>query len=844
MNGAGAVSSSNITFYDNFVPALQAGQYTVTVSQSLTAQGGEPVPSTPQEGGASQSFIVRGPRFVLDPADVHRVFPPKNGTGVYDAYLPMVVLNKRALPWERALHPSQPPPMPCPWLALLLFRAEELLTPQPPSGSTTPPPSGSLKNPTRSASFALNNVVNATFNGAPTVGPPAGTLGPTLLLEADEDPTTIFCNVIDIAAETFAALMPTLSDLPYLSHVRQVSTENKVPMQMKHDGWFSAVIGNRFAIPPSPGGSREANIAHLVSLEGLETYIGLNAPVTPSGFQKVRLISLCSWSFTCLRDPQEDFRQLMLELIKPDENHVPPDLLLRLPVASNIPEPEPGAEATALARLDAGYVPLSYATRSGEATFCWYRGPLTPTPVATFMQTNPESAADNPMAPRNVAQAMIYEPVTGLFDQSYAVAFQTGRSLALASLPFSTSLLQWRRAAHHVVDVLLEMIRSPNLSGILQQDGLVDGSGNLTGAGVSDLAALLDANIVSNAFQDFLATEFADNIASQIGKAGGFTPQDQNLQPQDPPTPAPQVPADLANLMQDPTVVQLLEQLSGFQVSNDQAFEPGLLPDIVVQWLAKLALLYGVPFNNLVPSAAMLPVDSIRFFYVDMNWIDSLLDGAASVGMQSTRDSLFHQLMRDPLRRAVDDVIGQVRDIMRGVTPGTAPPPTAMAGFVLRSAGVAGWPGLETRAWCATPQGNEPMKPLRLDRVAPSVLIGIFPDLPIRLEFNEPSEGLVFGLEDQGLTLRYLPGAQGATAQNIGQVIDLQNWITPSDVMGTRRALPILQPPLDVANKLVPLLLGNFAGQQPSTLSPASFAIQMVRVPEQMLFLAPDGGLR
>jgi hypothetical protein len=834
MNGAGPVSNTSITFYDNFVPELHAGQYTVTLSQTLTQQGGQPVPSTPQ-ADVSQTFIVRAPRFVINPADVHQVFPPRNGTGVYEQYLPMIVLNKRALPWERTLNLDEDDPETYPWMALLLFSANELLVPQPPSGGASPPPSGSMKNPTRSASFALTNVVNATFNGVNTAGPPAGTLGPSITLEADEDPTKIFCNVIDIPVDTFTALMPTLADLRFLSHVRRVSTENKVPMKMKHDGWFAAVIGNRFAIPPALGGSRQANIAHLVSLEGLETYLEGTTPI--QNFQKVRLISLCSWAFTCLRDPQENFRQLMLDLIRPDENGVQPDLLLRMPVPTDIPEPYPGAQATVLGRLDAGYVPLGYATRSGESTFSWYRGPLSPTLVAPFLQTNPASDTDNPAAPRSAAQALIYEPATGLFDQSYAVAFQTGRSLALASLPFATSLLQWRRAAHHVVDVLLELIRSPNLENILQQEGIVDNNGNLTSVGVSDLAGLLDANIVSTAFQNFLATEFADNIASQVGKAGGFTSQRQA------PRPKSQVPSDLANLMQNPTVVQLLQQLSGLDVPGEggETFEAGLVPDIVVQWLAKLALLYGVPFNNLVPNSAMLPVESIRFFFVDMNWIDSLLDGAASVAMQSSRDSLFHQLMRDALRRAVDDVISQVRDVMRGVAPGDAPPPVAMAGFVLRSAGVAGWPGLEVRAWCATPEGDKLMKPLRLDRVAPSVLIGVFPDLPVRVEFNEPSEGLVFGLEDQGITLRYLPNTQGATAENIGQAINPDSWIAPAAILATRRPLAIAQPPLDIAGKLVPLLESNFAGQQP-TLSPASFALEMVRVPEQMLFLAPDRG--
>src|SRR5829696_1254803 len=111
-----------VTFYDNYIPSLPAGQYTLTVSQALTVNttqtqkdGGNPNVTTPPQPPVSQTFIVRGPRFILDPADVHQVFPPANASGVYDEYLPMIVCNKRALPWERILNLSQqeshsPPP--------------------------------------------------------------------------------------------------------------------------------------------------------------------------------------------------------------------------------------------------------------------------------------------------------------------------------------------------------------------------------------------------------------------------------------------------------------------------------------------------------------------------------------------------------------------------------------------------------------------------------------------------------------------------------------------------------------------------------------------------------------
>src|SRR5215208_2838419 len=125
----------DVTFYDNFVPPLKSGEYTVTVSQALTAAAGSKVPSAPQKP-VTQKFIVRGPRFGLDPADMHRVFPPAGATGVYDEFLPMIVLNKRALPWERELKLT-PANSACPSMALLVFSENDLPNPQ---------PAGSLQN--------------------------------------------------------------------------------------------------------------------------------------------------------------------------------------------------------------------------------------------------------------------------------------------------------------------------------------------------------------------------------------------------------------------------------------------------------------------------------------------------------------------------------------------------------------------------------------------------------------------------------------------------------------------------------------------------------------------------
>ena len=238
--------SNDVIFYDNFVPRLKAGEYTVHVSQSTTPAGGSDMPDSPQVPTA-QKFIVRGPRFQLDPADVHRVFPPAGGTGAYNEYMPMIVLNKRALPWERELKLTPENPA-CPWVALLVFSETDL----PAQG-----PAGSLNNPTRTISVPLNQVIAGKT--------PAGTLGPALKIADDEDPAKIMCNVVDVPAGVFVALMPVAADLPLLAHVRQVSTVAKEPQNAKHDGWYSSVIANRFSVPPPKTGISAFRTVHTVS---------------------------------------------------------------------------------------------------------------------------------------------------------------------------------------------------------------------------------------------------------------------------------------------------------------------------------------------------------------------------------------------------------------------------------------------------------------------------------------------------------------------------------------------------------------------------------------------------
>jgi hypothetical protein len=897
-----------VTFYDNYIPSLKGGEYTITAGQDLKVDemktildGGNHVVDANPQADTNQRFIVRGPRFVLDPTDVNLKFPHNRAVGSFSNFLPMVVLDKRSLPWERDLNLTKQGITnsgPYPWMALLVFSEDELIS----MDTTASTDEGSLANPTKSASIKLSALMS----------PPQGTAAPTLTLSDDENPDTQFCNVIEVTAATFANVVPTLNDMRFLCHVREVATDNKVPQQTTQDGWYSSIVANRFCMQPADQAGSKKNIVHLVSLEGLEQFLGKDTAGTVTGFNKVRMISLASWTFDCLHDPKENFSKLMTNLLSPESANGT-QLLLKMPVSVA----QPGVIKT---RMDKGYVPLSYATLTGEQTFAWYRGPLAPVvapPLVNAMDvTNP---VDN-NTPLNTSEAMIYDPATGLFDQSYAVAFQTGRSLALANQPFATDLIQWRRSAQGLVDKLVQQLRSPVMKQMMRAKRTslmlkMDSNDLLGGAGVADLVQLLEGNMIAESYKTYLANDFMP-MAKSVGNAEEPAQIDtdtiieinQAMQMNDIPEP-PLMPAEIHEYMENKTVVSLLEHYSGIaaightttvlsgetntivltggateamgvgttltlansgggdspqvivfapvSVGDNQIeifpynFTPALpqgcavqicqktiLPASVVNWLSKTALLYSVPFNNLVPDARFLQQETIRFFYFDQNWINALIDGALSIGIQSSRDNKFSLLMRGKLlstiNRSTMDVRDEMRKLLTGNANANAAAPGTKAGFLLRSTVVQSCPGLEVKAYSAADPVN-PMKALRLDHMAPDILLAVFPNVPVRIELSEPSEGLVFGYEDQGVSLRYLPGTNGATASNIGFMLNPHTYL-PNAASFVRTG-SVGQPVLNIAGTggLVQAIQQKFQAPQP-TLTPASFAVQMVKVPEQLLF--------
>ncbi|MCL7986629.1 hypothetical protein M8998_01620 [Sphingobacterium sp. lm-10] len=202
--------------------------------------------------------------------------------------------------------------------------------------------------------------------------------------------------------------------------------------------------------------------------------------------------------------------------------------------------------------------------------------------------------------------------------------------------------------------------------------------------------------------------------------------------------------------------------------SNKEENKP-MLPDNLAEWLAQLTLLYGVPTEYLIPDPRLLPSESIRFFFLDRNWLDRLVDGALSVGVLSTKEAVFSETFFEQIYSQVDLAQLKLRSTLRNESANIATTGGTISGFIFRSQVVSGWPGLEINAY----KGATPLKILRMDRLSPGVLLCLFYDMPDQVDFSEPAEGLHFGITrdikspDFAVSLRGLGYGNYAAGQQI-----------------------------------------------------------------------------
>ncbi|HEU4834352.1 MAG TPA: hypothetical protein VFS90_08060 [Pyrinomonadaceae bacterium] len=652
-------------------PALLDGEYVLEVKQQVKIDGTY-VWSNDAAPAAQLKFSVNGPRFSLDPNLIQSQFPPPKSIGEYYNILPHIILNRTTLPWERTIDNSAPGTndKPTAWMALLLFDA------------TVDKGTPIVTN------LTVQNLID-TYSGSATPAnapefvkilprDPNGHAGPgELMLEIGQHPGDRL-TVIDVPKQVLFDILPAAEEVAYLSHVRQAFDASGA----KEKGEYPVILGNRLAAAGTGAGTPvgSQSTVHLVSLEARQPLFD-ELKTKPANNNLVRFVSLASWSFSTLQRNKTFtawLKSAWCPELQGDNCAAGVVHTVRMPTSS---------DNVAEGFLAQGYAPIKHQTRQGNHLVSWYRGPCLPG----------QSLAANITLPVRTSDELVrYFSDVGMFDTTYAAAWELGRLLTLRSKKVSVSLFNWKRA-----------------------------------------------------------------YAQQLKQAGHavthlpFAPDHSN---------APDFPREVSD------------------------------------WFTDLLSLKHVPFHYLVPREDMLPANSLRFFQVDVNWIDCLLDGAFSIGRVTSAD------------------------VKQDAEAGKVPSAQVCSGFLLRSPVVSGWPNLEVEAYTQAIQGNDylpagvsPTKRLRFDRLGEDVLLCVFDGEIKTIDIHEHAETIHFGVDvvsDPSILANYTKKLRNKDNWKIGGPTDL-SWRSPH-----RRTLNIL----DLKDK------GNADNS-------AEFAVTMIEGVEKVRFI-------
>lgn len=454
-------------FIQHHLPGLEDGNYLLTVQNQLKDPNNLTI-ITEEEGKTtpvSYKFAVKGPRYSINPGGIHAIFPPADSVGVYETVIPHIVLTRKSFPWQRSPYVTsqekgtfsykeatttytydQNVPS---WLAVLLLNEDDFGFSPAKLVFHKTLRTGTVADllPSQGDTF----VSTLSLQGVKSDG--SG-------LEIGENLTDL-CTYVQIPTEVFEFIAPSVEDLKMMAHVRQVDVSNKptdtmtkVKIEQIHAagavvdtndmGIYSIVLGNRL---PASG---KQHLAVLVSLEGLEDYLPMDGGVKPSkpfpaGATSIRLPALKAWHFNSQKEKYNfdtilknlnGGNQVNKTLNQPQLQFYPSD-------STNLPIPTQNA-------FKMGYIPINHRTTAraskGQSvniqTVSWYRGPLTPVAVPAGV-----------VNPTQEGMLLIYHPDslrrinpnTGLYDVSYAAAWQLGQLLALQDKSFSTLLYHWKQ---------------------------------------------------------------------------------------------------------------------------------------------------------------------------------------------------------------------------------------------------------------------------------------------------------------------------------------------------------------------------------------------------------------
>ncbi|KAI1277738.1 hypothetical protein F5Y07DRAFT_407274 [Xylaria sp. FL0933] len=637
-----------------WAPGLEAGpKHNITVKQMISAEG-----ETPLSLEAEQSFVVDAPQFSLPEGSVYSTYPPP-GYSDTNRILPHIVLTDPHLPWERFGSPrqgtnmelrrkmqalsakgvtesSEIPRNRVPWLIILSFSQDELrLPPEDLDGTSSIfrniTSSGLVRPVKQSGTLTVNMSVGDLWNLTPDVTTPV----------TSEDIKDSRGDFIFVKPDLFAKLFPTIdsdsgnpmkgpgpdtSQYQYMAHVRKINGQGMALAGVEDTAVFSIVVGNRAGQLDNK--TPATMCAHLVSIEGVE-----DMAWPGSEHRYVALCSLYSWNYTVLPantlnvpDAFEDLGKTLGVLRLPEEYIAP------------LRKSDDEIQQLVARRLDDGYTLVRYVTQTGESTVAFYRGPLTPTyvPPLENLTTSSNSGVD----------LQILDKQLGIMDITYSVAWQVGRTMALGDQAYTAALIRLRKWIHDRAekDSKQQVLKDINNSVFRTRGDVL--------AGISSTVRKLGSI--------HLGDDGNDDDSRKPGESARYLPggakrrwQRHRLTHSEKPDLSfgspliqekyPDHAAKAARYLAQSTTGEPYDETND-PISADYM--------IVHSWLVDRMFLAGVPAHCLIPDPTYLEAESLRFFSIDKNWRDALIDGALSLGNHYGDDK-----DRQAIKKALNDYI-------------------------------------------------------------------------------------------------------------------------------------------------------------------------------------------
>jgi len=351
------------------------------------------------------------------------------------------------------------------------------------------------------------------------------------------------------------------------------------------------------------------------------------------------------------------------QMLRPDDT-----LLAKLEKTVNVDDVKPQASRVLTDRLKRGYTLARWRTQTGEETSAWTRGPLVPSKV-------PWPPAKTIADTSNTSQEyQILDPETGLMDLSYSSAWQLGKLLAISDTAFSSALMRLRSVVRNVSADKTRM----NLNGMTP---------------ASDVIAKLQRS-----------------IAVIQGKSAGNAQSPQRV-----PLPSERsVVSDVTDITVLPIFKNALNDAvgantgAGKDANNKPILYNGFNKDrpsnsdwpIIHDWIAEKLSLGGIPPQYIIPESSFVPLESLRFFYIDDFWLDCLIDGALSVANHLDKDD-------DMVRRLIKETFNTY--LANDVPDAGFKPQIPGYGFMIRSKLIKFMPDLQITVKWNNPDGRFPV---------------------------------------------------------------------------------------------------------------------------------------